>query len=127
MSDLNAIHNRVVWFDLPVVELDRAIDFYQNVLAIEVSKEKYETFEFAVLEHDEGNGGCLVPGKKPGDVSDGILIYLNVNHRLQDAVTQVDKFGGKIIEPIHPIGPHGFRAIVHDSEGNRIVLHSESN
>ena len=27
--------------------------------------------------------------------------------------------------PIHPIGPHGFRAIILDSEGNRIALHSE--
>lgn len=127
MSDLNAKHNRVVWFDLPVVELDRAVDFYKNVLAIKVSKEKYEDFDFAVLEHDEGNGGCLVPGKNEGDETGGILIYLNVNGRLKDAVAQVDKNGGKMIEPIHPIGPHGFRAIVHDSEGNRICLHSESN
>jgi len=127
MSDLNAIHNRVVWFDLPVVELDRAVDFYQHVLAIKVSKEKYENFEFAILEHDEGNGGCLVPGKTPGDENEGILIYLNVNGRLENAVAQVDKFGGKMIEPIHAIGPHGFRALVRDSEGNRVALHSETN
>jgi predicted enzyme related to lactoylglutathione lyase len=25
---------------------------------------------------------------------------------------------------MHPIGSHGFRAIVKDSEGNRIALHS---
>jgi len=127
MSNLNAKHNRVVWFDLSVVDLDRAIEFYQHVLAINVSKEKFDQFEFAVLEHDEGNGGCLVPGKKEGKSSDGPLIYLNVDGRLKDAVSQAEQFGGEIIEDIHPIGPHGFRAIVFDSEGTRICLHSESN
>ena len=34
------------------------------------------------------------------------------------------KHGGSIIEPLHSIGPHGFRAIILDSEGNRIALHS---
>jgi hypothetical protein len=29
------------------------------------------------------------------------------------------------LEPKHSIGPHGFRAIVLDSEGNRIALHSK--
>jgi len=35
--------------------------------------------------------------------------------------------GGQIVQDIHPIGPHGFRAILIDSEGNRIALHSLTN
>jgi predicted enzyme related to lactoylglutathione lyase len=31
-----------------------------------------------------------------------------------------------VLEPTHGIGPHGFRAIVLDSEGNRIALHSST-
>ena len=54
----------------------------------------------------------------------GILVYMNVEGRIRDAVAQVEKLGGKVLEPTHPIGPHGFRAIVLDSEGNRIALHS---
>jgi predicted enzyme related to lactoylglutathione lyase len=27
---------------------------------------------------------------------------------------------------VHAIGPHGFRAVLLDSEGNRIALHSSS-
>ena len=34
MSDLNSKHNRVVWFDIPVIDLDRAAQFYRAVLAI---------------------------------------------------------------------------------------------
>jgi hypothetical protein len=29
-------------------------------------------------------------------------------------------------EPVHAIGPHGFRAVILDSEGNRLALHSRS-
>ena len=49
---------------------------------------------------------------------------MNVDKRIRDAVIQVKKHGWKIVEPIHAIGPHGFRAIVLDNEGNRIALHS---
>ncbi|HEV3149059.1 MAG TPA: hypothetical protein VGZ24_10465 [Chthoniobacterales bacterium] len=34
--------------------------------------------------------------------------------------------GGKVLQDKHQIGPHGFRAIVVDSEGNRIALHSSA-
>jgi predicted enzyme related to lactoylglutathione lyase len=123
MSDLNQKHNRAVWFDIPVVDLDRAAKFYANVLAIKVDQQKFGDVSFAVLEHKDGNGGCLVPN--PDDVTEkGIMLYMNAEGRLRDAVKKVSQFGGKITEDVHPIGPHGFRAIVRDSEGNRIVLHS---
>ena len=32
---------------------------------------------------------------------------------------------GKVIKPKHPIGPYGHRAIILDSEGNRVALHSD--
>jgi hypothetical protein len=34
--------------------------------------------------------------------------------------------GGKVIEDTHAIGPHGFRALLVDSEGNRIAVHSNT-
>lgn len=126
MSDLNTKHNRVVWFDIPVADLQRAADFYAKVLNINVDVENFDGWEFAVLEHEQGNGGCLVPNAAEISSTQGIMVYFNVNGRIQDAVDKVTELGGKIIEPIHAIGPHGFRAIVLDSEGNRIVLHSES-
>jgi predicted enzyme related to lactoylglutathione lyase len=52
---------------------------------------------------------------------------MNVDGRIRDAVAQVEKLGGKVVEPVHPIGPHGCRAVILDSEGNRIALHSRSN
>lgn len=125
MSDFNTQHNRVVWFDMPVVDLDRAIAFYSGVLAIKVGRESSEGFEFGVLEHEQGNGGCLVPGT--GEVADeGALLYFNVDGRIRDAVAKVPGLGGRVKQDVHPIGPHGFRAIVSDSEGNCLALHSQS-
>ena len=118
--------DRVVWFDLPVADLERASRFYAAVLAIQVSQETAGDFKMAVLEHGpDGNGGCLVPGAK--DVSAaGILVYMNVDGRIRDAVRQAEKHGGKVLKAVEGIGPHGFRATVLDSEGNRIALHSNS-
>ena len=79
--------NRVVWFDLPVTDLERASRFYSAVLGIKVSQENAGGFKFAVLDHGpDGNGGCLVPGK-PG--ADGVLVYMNVDGRVTEKVTGI--------------------------------------
>ena len=124
MSDLNSAHNRLVWFDIPVADLDRAAAFYRAVMGIAVQREKFGDYEFCILDHKDGNGGCLV--KEPSHITGtgGILCYLNANGRIREAVAQVAKLGGKVLEPIHPIGRHGFRAVVLDCEGNRVALHS---
>ena len=126
MSDMNSDHNRAVWFDIPVADLDRAAAFYRTVLKIDVQKQEFDGFAFCFFEHDQGNGGCLIPNSAEISSTGGILVYMNVNRRIRDAVNQVEKCGGKTLKPIHAIGPHGFRAIVVDSEGNRIALHSTS-
>lgn len=126
MSDLNQKINRVVWFDIPVADLDRARAFYRAVLDIEVHQESFDGFRFCVFDHKDGNGGCLVPNADEIAESGGVLIYLNVDGRIRDAQARAAEFGGRVVEPVHAIGPHGFRAIVRDSEGNRVALHSMS-
>lgn len=123
MGDLNSTHNRAVWFDIPVADLDRAAAFYRAVLGVGVHKEQFDGFTFCFIEHDQGNGGCLLPDAD-GVSPKGLLVYLNVDRRIRDAMSQVEKHGGRTLKPIEAIGPHGFRAIVQDSEGNRIALHS---
>ena len=126
MSDLNTLHNRLVWFDIPVADLERANAFYAGVLAIGVHTVEQGGFRFSVIDHDQGNGGCLVPHADQVSATHGVLVYLNVDGRIRDAVAQVGKLGGKVVEDVHAIGPHGWRAVVLDSEGNRVALHSAS-
>lgn len=126
MGTLNTKHNRVCWCDIHVADLNRAVAFYSAVLNIEVSTESMGDVTFGVLQHEEGNGGCLVVDPDRISRDAGILVYFNVDGRLRDAVRQTTNTGGEILEPVHSIGPHGFRAIVRDSEGNRCALHSET-
>lgn len=114
-----------MWFDIPVADLERAARFYAAVLNINVEQLANDDEPFGLLEHHEGNGGCLVLGKEE-IASGGVLVYMNVNGRIRDAVGKVIPHGGSILHDVHSIGPHGFRAVVLDSEGNRIALHSES-
>ncbi len=124
MSDYNSKYNRFVWMDIPVVDLDRACRFYEGVLGIKCPKDSFEGFEFAVLEHEDGNGGCLAPGADTISGDKGPLVYLNVDGRIRDAVAKVATLGGRVTREVHAIGPHGVRALIVDSEGNRFALHS---
>jgi uncharacterized protein len=127
MSDFNSEKNRFVWMDISVSDLDRACAFYEGVLGCAVQKESFDGFDFAVIAHDDGNGGCLIPrgeGVKP--IANGIMVYLNVDGRIKDASRLVEELGGKVTTATHAIGPHGFRALIEDSEGNAFALHSNT-
>jgi predicted enzyme related to lactoylglutathione lyase len=120
------LDHQVVWFDIPVRDLDRAIRFYSAVLGAPLQREVAGPgMDLAVLPHGQNTvGGCLVQrsGDEPG--RQGPLLYLNVKGRLDEAIAAAGKHGGRVTEPKHSIAPHGFRAVVLDSEGNRIALHS---
>lgn len=118
----------VCWVDLPVSDLDRGISFYSKVLDRSLEKQEYEGTAFAFFAHEKGEvAGCLVEkGKNMEPKTDGPLIYFSVNGRLDQAIELAEQNGGTIKEAKHSIGPHGFRAIIMDSEGNRVALHSET-
>ncbi len=125
MSTFNSTYNQVVWFDIPVLDLDRATAFYSSVLNVKADRQEADAVTYGVLHTYGGNNGCLIPAREEDIHSGGgILVYFNVEGRIRDAVTRVEKEGGKVLQRIHTIGPHGFRAVVLDSEGNRIALHS---
>ena len=116
--------NAIVWCDIPVKDLDRALKFYSEVLGQTVSKQEFGQMKFGLFPHEgESVGGCLIAEGKPA--ADGPMVYLNCDKRLDAAIGAVEKNGGKVLQAKHQIGPYGFRAIVQDSEGNRIALHSK--
>ena len=118
--------HQVVWVDIPVADLARAISFYSAVLGSPVTEAGGPGFLFGLLPHAGTDvGGCLyMPGadNRPSPV--GPLVYLNAEGRLEKAVEAVTANGGQLLQPVHQIGPHGFRAVVIDSEGNRLALHA---
>jgi predicted enzyme related to lactoylglutathione lyase len=123
--------NTLCWADIPVTNLDRAIKFYSAVLGAEVRKLSADKTDYGLLPHDEGNSSaCLCLRSDSGGVdnrpsANGPLIYLLVE-RLDQAVEAARKNGGKILRTRQQIGEHGFRAVIIDSEGNRIALHTST-
>jgi hypothetical protein len=121
--------NQIVWVDIPVSNLDRAIGFYSALLGEPVRKESASGFVFGLFPHaDTHVAGCLYM-PTPGDnqpSQTGPLVYLNVDGRLEAALAAVSQHGGKVLQAKHSLGPHGFRAIVVDTEGNRVALHSQT-
>lgn len=114
--------NVVVWVDLPVKDLARAVKFYNAVLACECHVAGTLQDGFAVAPHGEV-GICLtLEGGEPGP--QGPLCYLNCEGRLDEAIAQVERAGGQILEARKSIAPHGFCAVILDSEGNRMALHA---
>ena len=117
--------NQIVWVDIPVLDLDRAIRFYSAVLDTPIRKQEMPGMTIGLLPHEEREvGGCLFVSDEFKPSHQGPLLYLNAEGRLDPAIAAVDPNGGKVLKPKHPIGPYGYRAVVLDSEGNRIALHS---
>lgn len=116
--------NLSCWFDIPCADLKRAAAFYGAVLKLEPKEYTYGEGDHksSIVLLGDGNGDLV---HEPESISaTGPLIYLDVNGRIKDAVAQVAKFHGTVQKDVHAIGPHGFRAVLIDSEGNRIALHS---
>ena len=114
--------NRVVWFDIPAIDLARASEFYSKVLDISVT----DGHGVAVLEHGGDDvAGCLFQSEDEMPSDTGLLLYFNVSGRLDAATKATEQFGGKILKTKEAIGQFGYRTIVLDSEGNRIALHSD--
>ncbi|NRA74085.1 MAG: VOC family protein [Rickettsiales bacterium] len=120
--------NNIAWFDIPVLDLKRAVEFYSELLdlKIEIEKRKYQDIEIAVIPCAKKNGitGCLAKSKEIKPSKTGILIYLNTQGRLDEAIKIAKKYNCEIISDKTEINPWGFRAIIIDTEGNQIALHS---
>jgi predicted enzyme related to lactoylglutathione lyase len=118
--------HQVTWFDIPVCDIDRAVRFYSAVLGAPLKKEQAGPgAAVAILPHGDGSiGGSLVQNIDTKPSRSGPLLYLNTHGRLDEALEAVESYGGEVLSGRHSIAPFGFRAIILDSEGNRLALHS---
>ena len=121
--------NAISWFEIPAEDLDRAQQFYEAIFDIEMIPMEMPDFKMRMfpLEEMSGVGGALVSAEgfyKPS-ATDGALLYLNGSPDVQNILNKVEDAGGKIVIPKTQISPeYGFMAVLIDTEGNRIGLHS---
>lgn len=137
-----------VWFEIPAANFERAVGFYEKLVGYTLMRENMGA-QMAVFKHDQGCvSGCLrekaghkiqnqtVPAdgeivsgcvmEKPGHKgTEGVMIYLNVDGFLDEAVGRVEKAGGKLCSPIVQLpGDMGRFIHIEDTEGNRVGLHA---
>jgi uncharacterized protein len=122
--------NAISWFEIPTTDLDRAQKFYETIFAtslIPLDLQNLRMRMFPIENQTSGIGGALCHNKdfyKPSS-TDGPLIYLNGNPDVQNVLDRVEAAGGKVLVPKTQISPeYGYMAVIIDSEGNRIALHS---
>jgi predicted enzyme related to lactoylglutathione lyase len=121
--------NRVVWFEIPSLDFDRAIRFYQDILQIELQRGPFGPTELAVFPYTEtAVSGCITPPEDAPKVNrDGVVLYLNADPSLDAVLARVPEAGGRIVEPRTELPPGmGCFAKIADTEGNTIGLHAVS-
>lgn len=123
---INDMKSFISIFEIPATEISRAVNFYQEILDINIQKMEFPEMQMGIFPY-EGQmvTGVIMKaeGNKPS--ADGVTIYLNGGDNLQIILDKVEKNGGKIIVPksLHA-DESGYFGIFIDSEGNKIGLHS---
>ena len=114
------------WFDIPASNFERAVKFYETVLATKLITENMLGARMAIFPATVGEAtGAIMAreGVTPGTT--GSTIYLKAGDDLSVALARIDAVGGKVLFPKTFIKEgFGYFAIILDSEGNSIGLHS---
>lgn len=123
-------NNVVGWFEIPVNNMERAVNFYEKVFDLKLERNMMGPLDmawFPRLDGEPGSPGSLV--KHPDyyiPSTDGVLIYLTAHSGdLGIELARVEPAGGKVIQTKTQISDdYGFMALILDTEGNRVALHS---
>ncbi len=120
--------NLVGWFEIPVTNMDRAKGFYETVFKIKIAVHDLGELKMGWFPFDHekpGATGSLVQHDQyiPSDTH-GSVLYFSCDD-LSTELGRVESAGGRVMQAKTEIGGgHGFMALVLDTEGNRIALHS---
>ena len=116
------------WFEIPVADLDRAQTFYEKVLARKLQRAEFgDGLVHAVFPHGEtASGGCLQSGpRRASNAASGVRVYLDCSPSLDAALDRAQAAGGIILEArTNLTGDLGCYAVIGDTEGNEVGLHS---
>ncbi len=116
--------NPVVYFEIPVIDIDRATKFYSTVFNFKfdttiIDNNKMALFPFT--EEKSGISGALAMGEIYKPTKDGVLIYFNTVN-IDETLRLANANGGQILYPKTDNGI-GLVAEFEDTEGNRIALY----
>ncbi len=119
--------DKVVHFEIPADDLERAQKFYRSVFGWKMDAiPEMEYILIGTVPVDE-NGMPTEPGAINGGMMkrqspfNSPIITINVEN-IEDAMKNVKKMGGKIIREKMQVGDMGYASYFKDTEGNIIGL-----
>jgi len=112
--------SRVIHFEIPIDDPDRAGAFYHDVFDWTISK--WGPIDYWTMttgtEPGPGAEGALTPRS---EAPEGVVIYVGVDD-IEEAMARVTAAGGTLESEKMPIPTVGWNARVRDPEGNLIGL-----
>jgi len=118
--------NPVGWFEIYVQDMDRAKLFYEKVFQRSLSKLAVPDMDMWAFEMDTeqwGASGALIKLDGCPSGGSGTIVYFSCVDCAVEA-GRVIGAGGQIHRSKFSVGQYGFIALVVDTEGNMIGLHS---
>lgn len=120
-------NNPVGWFEIYVQNMARAKAFYEAVFELSLNplegSPDVSMLAFPMQPEGYGAPGALVHMAGFPSGANSVIVYFSC----ADCAVQAERaarHGGTVQKPKFSIGPHGFIALVADTEGNIIGLHS---
>jgi len=125
------MNNAVNWFEIYTDNFQRAKKFYTTVFQCELTdvpapSDRHSEMRYATFPSQPGvagTGGALVKLDVVSPGIGGTLIYF-ATEGIDAELGRVEPAGGKVIRPKLAVDGFGFIALIEDTEGNLIGLHS---
>jgi uncharacterized protein len=118
--------NNMVWFELPVSDLDRAVSFYETAFAIQLRTDaRFPDIAMFPRVSDDAVTGALavMPDSLPS--LGGAVVYLNCDGDLDGVLARTQAAGGSVLQEVAQLpGGMGWIAQIRDLDGNRVGLHA---
>ena len=113
------------WFEIPSVDFDRAVRFYEKVLDARLAKEEMGPMTLAVFPHEKpAPSGAVVKAPGYAPAATGTVVYLSLDD-IRPALARVGGAGGDVLLPLTELpSGQGVFAQIRDTEGNRVGLFS---
>jgi len=126
--------NVVCWFEIPVLDMDRAVKFYEEVFQFKIGvqsfgKELMGWFPVPESHEAPNAGGSLIynPDYYQPNPNGALLYFASQTDDVNDELSRVEAAGGKVIVNKRQITPEiGYMGAFIDTEGNRIAVHSRN-
>lgn len=119
--------NAITWFEIPAADFERAVRFYEQIYAQSLPRDaSFRGLRMAMFPYQRpGVGGCLIAMEQARPHADGVRVYLAAGDDLGVVLGRVEAAGGAIIMPKTLLREEiGYIALLQDSEGNIVGLHS---